>query len=1117
MPYTNLATYLRLGLVVSLVGCAFLEDSEGDYSSASTALTHVIPQAPVHRLRGAPNVDASGTASYEIPLNVPPGRRGMAPELSLRYSSGGGEGHFGQGFDLVGAGSRVHRCQKTIDVDGEVSAVQFDSHDRLCVDGMRLVGSVEDEAYWQNGARYHEEMSAWRRIERLETTEAPEGRFVATARDGRRHIYGGATATVHALRGDRDASGALVDPESVVVEWRLARVEDPYGNYIDFEYAHDDHPDGSYEHYLTSIRYTGGPNDAPLREVRLVYDNGGTPDIAFSAGVARRLGLVVERIEMWVRESRIRSYIFDYKTDDWTQRKIIVGARECDQFDLCREKTDFEWSAPSWYPHVEPVMPAPSSWLPTGYADDGPPPHMAIGADVNGDGRDDVVYTRVNGDWEEVFVKLSTLSGFSDTERVHRIRLVNSANPYIVPVPSGGRGTDLLLRTINPTQGNNYIWQVASLTPGGHWVTRSENVFGCTDYSGTLGTTPPIVADLVGDGAAHAVWDCAGPSATFSWRVSRFSPERHWASDVFPREAVELSSTAVSERPDARSVLDLDGDGRVDVLAVTPEGSIVSLPSGTPSTELSPVFIDEEEEFLFADLNGDGLEDRVTIEESAISVRWNTGRGFGPRVEMFVPPAAAWGDSFQYLAPQDVRVADFDRDGLPDLLLMLSEVPVPRGRAVILRSTKTSLVTFELPWTPYVLAVEPIGGSYLGLVNTHVTLLDHDGDGHPGFTQLREHGDSVVLEVVEPTIEARPAVLVGVVDGHLNPVFQYGDLSEARLDHPLDSANPQPHRVCGVDEETGEYECVDLSGQPECESSYPVQCIEKGVWVAHSWSVDDGVGGRDERTRRYSAGRVDVRRGVGLGFARSQLVSFRHGEVVDTELDLSQYDTLDESGDVVDRRFPFAGQIRHETTFRWPSGEISEAVWPPTSDRVIARRVEYQRRLQRASIDSLGEGVRAYRALLRSEEEKIFEAASWKSGQELLPTDLIHHWKTTHQPDTWGTIVSTTFEDLLGETTTLAVSSVSNHVGDHRIGRVDRRIVWSTESVFSEGRSTAYEYVRTPDGIHELRGVTLDEGEPEERQIEIAYDSHGNRNSFVERGANPDTSSGEPAVLEHAG
>ena len=1113
MSHMNLTTWLRLALGLSLVGCAFFEDSEQDYSSATSPLNHVIPQTPVHRLRGAPNVDASGSASYEIPLEVPPGRRGMAPELSLRYSSGAGEGHFGQGFDLVGAGSRVHRCQKTIDTDGAVSAVQFDSRDRLCVDGMRLVGAVEDEAYWLNGARYHEETSAWRRIQRHETPEAPEGQFVATSRDGRRHVYGGGSATVRALRGDRDENGTLVAPETVVVEWRLSRVEDPYGNYIDFQYAHDDHPDGSYEHYLTSIRYTGAPNDAPLREVRLVYSDSGIRDTAFSAGVARRLSRVVERIEMWVRESRVRSYIFDYKSDDWTRRQTMVGARECDQFDLCREKTVFEWSTPAWYPHVEPVMVADSSWLPRGGVDDGPPPHMALGTDVNGDGRDDLVYVRGGGDWDEVFARLSTPSGFSDPELVHRIRLVNAITPYIVPAPSGGRGTDFLLRTTDPTQGNNYIWRLASRTPGGHWVTRSENTFGCTDWSGTTGTTPPIVADFIGDGAAHAVWDCASPSATFSWRMSKFEPEHHWAGATFPRDVVEISTTTVAERPDARSVVDLDGDGRTEVLAVTPEGSVVPLPSGTPSADLPPVFIDEEEEFIFADLNGDGLEDRVTIEEGAISTRWNTGRGFGPRVEVFVPPATAWGNSFQYLAPQDVRVADFDRDGLPDLLLMLSEYPA-RGRAVVLRSTRSALVAFELPLTPYVHGVDPDGGPYLGLVNTHVTLLDHDGDGQPGFTQLRVHSDNVVLEVVEPSINARPAALVRVVDGHLNPEFQYADLSEARLSQPLDSAHPQPQRVCGVDEETGEYECVDLSGQPECESSYPVQCIEKGVWVARSWSVDDGVGGRDERTRRYSAARMDVRRGVGLGFARTQLVSFRHGEVVDTELDLSQYDTLDENGDVVDRRFPFAGQIRHETTFRWPDGEISEAVWPPTSARVVARRVEYERRLQRASIDSLGDGVHAYRALLRSEEERIFEAASWKSGQELRSTDLIHHWRTTHQHDRWGTTVYTSFEDLLGETSTLAVSSVSNHIDDHLIGRIDRRTVWSAESVFSEGRSTAYVYVRTADGIHELRSVVLDEGAPEERLIELAYDPYGNRDGFVESGANPDVSPGEVETLE---
>lgn len=42
----------------------------------------------------------SGAFSYSIPLEVPPGRHGLTPQLSLVYNSSGGNGFLGVGWDL---------------------------------------------------------------------------------------------------------------------------------------------------------------------------------------------------------------------------------------------------------------------------------------------------------------------------------------------------------------------------------------------------------------------------------------------------------------------------------------------------------------------------------------------------------------------------------------------------------------------------------------------------------------------------------------------------------------------------------------------------------------------------------------------------------------------------------------------------------------------------------------------------------------------------------------------------------------------------------------------------------------------------------------------------------
>jgi hypothetical protein len=57
----------------------------------------VAENAPVMTLPGQFNVGPSGAAAYSIPISVPPGTAGMAPTLSLDYSSKGSNGLVGLG------------------------------------------------------------------------------------------------------------------------------------------------------------------------------------------------------------------------------------------------------------------------------------------------------------------------------------------------------------------------------------------------------------------------------------------------------------------------------------------------------------------------------------------------------------------------------------------------------------------------------------------------------------------------------------------------------------------------------------------------------------------------------------------------------------------------------------------------------------------------------------------------------------------------------------------------------------------------------------------------------------------------------------------------------------
>jgi len=59
-------------------------------------------------LKGTLSVSPGGAATYVLPITIPPGIAGMAPNLNLVYSSQGGLGIAGQGWDLTGL-STIYR------------------------------------------------------------------------------------------------------------------------------------------------------------------------------------------------------------------------------------------------------------------------------------------------------------------------------------------------------------------------------------------------------------------------------------------------------------------------------------------------------------------------------------------------------------------------------------------------------------------------------------------------------------------------------------------------------------------------------------------------------------------------------------------------------------------------------------------------------------------------------------------------------------------------------------------------------------------------------------------------------------------------------------------------
>ena len=178
----------------------------------------------VGRTEGGLTITPLGQASYEIPIPAVPGTGGMAPHLSINYSSSNRSGLLGYGFDLTGL-SIIGRVPQNIALDGRPGEVTFTADDRFALDGTRLV--CTDTVSTQQRV-YSTEMDNYARV----TAYGPEGdptSFMVETKDGITYEY---HANTRILSPSSPAPGMF---------WMLTRATDTSGNYFTVSYGGDNY------------------------------------------------------------------------------------------------------------------------------------------------------------------------------------------------------------------------------------------------------------------------------------------------------------------------------------------------------------------------------------------------------------------------------------------------------------------------------------------------------------------------------------------------------------------------------------------------------------------------------------------------------------------------------------------------------------------------------------------------------------------------------------------------------------------------------------------------------------------------------------------------------------
>jgi len=204
----------------------------------------------------------TGAASMSVPMAVPPGRRGMAPSLTLGYSSGGGQGIVGLGWSL-GAGFIARQTDQGLPrynqydrfvYNGGQELVRVDSFGGQPPDSVANAQGVTE--VWIYRAKI--EGIFWRFF-RVNPGQTAGEYWVAQDRNGTLYYFG-------------DSANALIQDAGGqhIFRWNITHVQDVHGNQI--SYTYESFVDSPGQIYLAGISYNNHPTDSTFQHnIELKY------------------------------------------------------------------------------------------------------------------------------------------------------------------------------------------------------------------------------------------------------------------------------------------------------------------------------------------------------------------------------------------------------------------------------------------------------------------------------------------------------------------------------------------------------------------------------------------------------------------------------------------------------------------------------------------------------------------------------------------------------------------------------------------------------------------------------------------------------------------------------
>jgi RHS repeat-associated protein len=702
--------------------------SDGPGAAMAATLSAPVTPTAVGRTVGDFAVSRTGSATYSIPIAVPPGVAAIQPSLAIVYQSGGDDGLLGVGWNLSGL-SQIGRCKRTVAQDGINGAVTMTAADFFCLDGNRL-RMTSGTTYGAANTTYQTELEQFSKVTSYGVAGTGPSYFILQGKNGLTYEYGRTTDS----RIESTASGYTTTARV----WLLNKVTDRDGNAMTFTYLEDGAAgNGSYR--PSQVDYTSNSTAGltAVYRVKFFWDTRPASDnpTQYVAG-----GKVIETYRLNHVEAQyndpsvgnyrlVRSYNLTYGTSAVSPRSRITAIQECDRNGACLPATTIGWqdgvaglSNTSTAIGI-PVLSAP------------------MRADFDGDGRDDVLYYQPAGGSGSYVVKFATASG-----------------GYGTAVDTGLTSTPLLIGNL---LGNGPAGIMVD--QGGVWWYYSYNGASFSAASTGVAVDPSsnsALADTNGDGLLDLV-----TLRTDGWVYVRlnngggiapsFSATASQAYNFGVSPADGRAGVWSNPRPSfsRAGALDFDGDGRQDIVAWKTVTILVEgfpedrdrysllLSNDTVFTKTA-TYPDGDAIFGFANVNGDPCTDLVFLTYVLTSKCSDT-----------LSTTVTFGTNHAPLAAMD-----WNGDGLTDIV-------VDNGSTLGVYKSQ--------------------GGSFSTLMTTSVQrdyydiVCDQDGDGLDDLVSA-QYGGSPYTYRLHNGVALLPDLVTSITDGFGNSIgLSYAPLTDS--------------------------------------------------------------------------------------------------------------------------------------------------------------------------------------------------------------------------------------------------------------------------------------------------------------------------------------------------